>query len=82
MSPKTVTLPRLWRGYDARNQNYKNIHRIVQKSMRIIQLKLLNAVLKHKITKSNKETFNKKFNYFANITLSTIFGNFFALLNA
>ena len=49
---------------NARNPNYKNIHAIVEISMRTIQLKLFNVALKHELLKSNKETFNKKLNYF------------------
>ena len=62
---KTSTLQRLWHCIlkislnKSRNQNYKYIHGIVKKSMRTIQLKLFNAVLKHEIKESNKETFNE-----------------------
>ena len=47
---------------NAKNQNYKNIYGIVEKSMRTIQLKSFNAIVKHEIIESNKETFNERLN--------------------
>ena len=43
------------------NQNCKIIRKMVEKSMRTIELMLFNVVLKHEIVKSNKETFSLKF---------------------
>ena len=65
---KLATLQGLWHGKlknffkKCKKSKLQKLHGIIKKSIQNTQLKLFNAVLKHEIIESNKETFNERLN--------------------